>query len=126
MVTGSLDHARQKEFGTIGGRPGADESRPGHFVTANGGTLFLDEIGDKVSDAQPMLLRVLDDRRVQPLGSSHTRPVDVRVIAATDARLEGRRSQLQARGLRRRPAWSQHYRCSSAFGAISLTGSWHQ
>jgi two-component system nitrogen regulation response regulator GlnG len=67
---------------------GATESRPGHFVTANGGTLFLDEIGDMVSDAQPMLLRVLDDRRVQPLGSSHTRPVDVRLIAATDARLE--------------------------------------
>ena len=67
---------------------GATESRPGHFLAANGGTLFLDEIGDMVSDAQPMLLRVLDDRRVQPLGSSHTRPVDVRLIAATDARLE--------------------------------------
>ena len=67
---------------------GATESRPGHFVAANGGTLFLDEIGDMVPDAQPMLLRVLDDRRVQPLGSSHARPVDVRLIAATDARLE--------------------------------------
>jgi two-component system, NtrC family, nitrogen regulation response regulator GlnG len=89
MATILSSSATSELFGhEKGSFTGATESRPGHFVAANGGTLFLDEIGDMVSDAQPMLLRVLDDRRVQPLGSSHTRPVDVRLIAATDARLE--------------------------------------
>jgi two-component system nitrogen regulation response regulator GlnG len=76
-------------FGHVKGSfTGATESRPGHFLAANGGTLFLDEIGDMPAAAHPVLLRVLDDRRVQPLGSSEERPVDVRLIAATDARLE--------------------------------------
>jgi two-component system nitrogen regulation response regulator GlnG len=67
---------------------GATGSHPGHFRAAHGGTLFLDEVGELPPDAQPMLLRVLDDHKVQPLGSAQARSVDVRVIAATDAPLE--------------------------------------
>ena len=67
---------------------GATESHPGHFRAAHGGTLFLDEIGLTPPDVQPMLLRVLDDHKVQPLGAAQARAVDVRLIAATDARLE--------------------------------------
>jgi two-component system nitrogen regulation response regulator GlnG len=67
---------------------GATGSHPGHFRAAHGSTLFLDEIGDLPPDAQPMLLRVLDDHKVQPLGAAQARSVDVRLIAATDAPLE--------------------------------------
>jgi two-component system, NtrC family, nitrogen regulation response regulator GlnG len=67
---------------------GAGESRPGFFRAANSGTLFLDEIGFTPLDVQPMLLRVLEDGRVQPLGGAQPRKVDVRLVAATDARLE--------------------------------------
>jgi two-component system, NtrC family, nitrogen regulation response regulator GlnG len=67
---------------------GATESRPGFFRAAHGGTLFLDEIGFTSADVQPMLLRVLEDRRVQPLGGTHARQVDVRLVTATDAQLE--------------------------------------
>jgi two-component system nitrogen regulation response regulator GlnG len=67
---------------------GATEGRPGLFRSAHGGTLFLDEIGLTPGDVQPMLLRVLEDQVVQPLGSSQAKKVDVRIVAATDARLE--------------------------------------
>lgn len=67
---------------------GATESHQGFFRAAHGGTLLLDEIGATPADVQPMLLRVLDDHKVQPLGASQPRQVDVRLVAATDARLE--------------------------------------
>ncbi|MEM9557074.1 MAG: sigma 54-interacting transcriptional regulator [Acidobacteriota bacterium] len=63
---------------------GADRHREGHFVRADRGTLFLDEIGETPGEVQPMLLRVLETRRVQPVGGDTARPVDVRVVAATD------------------------------------------
>ena len=65
-----------------------DRRPPGHFRAANGGTIFLDEIGLTSVDAQPMLLRVLDDREVLPLGASRPTKIDVRIVAATDAKLE--------------------------------------
>jgi two-component system, NtrC family, nitrogen regulation response regulator GlnG len=67
---------------------GATQSHPGYFRSAHGGSLFLDEIGLAPPEVQPMLLRVLEDQRVQSLGSGQARQVDVRLIAATDARLE--------------------------------------
>ncbi len=66
---------------------GADRARPGAFEVASGGTLFLDEIGELDLDLQPKLLRVLESRETRRVGSSHFRPVDVRIIAATNMKL---------------------------------------
>ena len=66
---------------------GATAARRGRFEQADGGTLFLDELGDMPADFQAKLLRVLETRRVEPLGSAMSRPVDVRVVAATNADL---------------------------------------
>lgn len=66
---------------------GAAEARPGLFREASGGTLFLDEIGETPLELQPMLLRALEQREIQPLGLPPQR-VDVRLVAATDADLE--------------------------------------
>ena len=64
---------------------GANETRPGLFEAANGGTLFLDEIGELPLEAQGILLRVLEEGRLQRLGeNSKEIEVDVRVIAATN------------------------------------------
>lgn len=62
---------------------GATDDRPGFFEAADGGTLFLDEIGDIPLDVQRQLLRVLEEEAVTRLGETKTRPVDVRIIAAT-------------------------------------------
>ena len=63
---------------------GAGASRDGLFVYAQGGTLFLDEIGELPLALQATLLRVLDDRRIRPVGSEQEIPVDVRIVAATN------------------------------------------
>lgn len=76
-------------FGHVRGAfTGAEHDRPGVFLQAHGGTLFLDEIGDMPQSAQTKILRVLQDRVVQPVGSIERRPVDVRVISATHRDLE--------------------------------------
>lgn len=62
---------------------GADRRKTGLFEEANGGTLFLDEIGDMVPALQAKLLRVLQERRVRPVGETKDVEIDVRVIAAT-------------------------------------------
>ncbi|VFU12741.1 Transcriptional regulatory protein ZraR [anaerobic digester metagenome] len=67
----------------------ARRDHPGRFVLAHGGTIFLDEIGDISPALQVRLLRVLQERVVEPLGSVEPVPVDVRVVAATNRDLAG-------------------------------------
>ncbi|QXF34687.1 two-component system response regulator GlrR [Photorhabdus luminescens] len=62
---------------------GAVSSREGLFLTAQGGTLFLDEIGDMPLALQVKLLRVLQERKIRPLGSNRDLDIDVRIISAT-------------------------------------------
>ena len=66
----------------------ARQDRKGRFETADGGTIFLDEIGELDQTSQVKLLRVLQDRTYEVLGSSRTRSVDVRVISATNRVLD--------------------------------------
>jgi formate hydrogenlyase transcriptional activator len=63
---------------------GAVTSRVGRFALADRGTLFLDEIGDMPLELQPKLLRVLQEREFEAVGSTRTTPVDVRVVVATN------------------------------------------
>ncbi len=66
---------------------GAFERRTGHFEAAHGGTLFLDEVGDMPLDAQAKVLRALETLEITRVGDSRSIPVDIRVIAATNADL---------------------------------------
>src|SRR6202163_4156541 len=79
-------------FGVAAGAyTGADrKGRDGKFRTADGGTLFLDEIGEMPLQLQVKLLRVLQEREIEPLGSDKVTKVDVRVIAATNLDLQKR------------------------------------
>ncbi len=67
---------------------GAIKSKPGKFEIANKGTLFLDEIGDLSLKLQAKLLRVIQEKQVERLGSDHSIKVDVRILAATNKDLE--------------------------------------
>lgn len=67
---------------------GASQSRRGRFEEAQGGTLFLDEIGDLALPLQAKLLRVLQERTVERLGSNASVPLDIRLICATNRNLE--------------------------------------
>ena len=77
-------------FGIERGVATGVEARPGRFETADGGTLFLDEIGDMPPALQAKLLRVLQEREIERVGGRKRLPIDVRVLAATHARLPER------------------------------------
>jgi two-component system nitrogen regulation response regulator NtrX len=76
-------------FGHVKGSfGGSTEDKIGKFQKADGGTLFLDEVGDMSHRTQSKVLRVLEQQRIEPIGSNQTLRVDVRVIAATNKNLE--------------------------------------
>ncbi|MCS6913236.1 MAG: sigma-54 dependent transcriptional regulator [Myxococcota bacterium] len=76
-------------FGHVKGAfTGATSDREGVFAAANGGTIFLDEIGELSAPMQVKLLRVLQERKIKPVGGSREIEVDVRVVAATNRDLE--------------------------------------
>jgi DNA-binding NtrC family response regulator len=86
-------------FGHVRGAfTGADKDRAGALVSAAGGTVLLDEIGELPLALQPVLLRVLENRTVRPIGSSRHQPLDVRILAAThrDLRVEVNRKRFRA------------------------------
>lgn len=94
-ATLSGDHAEAELFGAV------DGARRGLFLHAQGGTLFLDEISELPLAIQARLLRVLEDRRIRPLGAERELPVDVRLISATHADP----GQLVASGRLREDLW---------------------
>ena len=76
-------------FGHVkGAYTDAHSARKGKFQQADSGTIFLDEIGELPIEVQMKLLRVLQEREVEPMGGTETHAVDVRIIAATNRRLE--------------------------------------
>jgi DNA-binding NtrC family response regulator len=84
----SAELAASQLFGhRRGAFTGAESEHPGLFEAAHGGTLFLDEVGELPSRVQTTLLRVLEERAVMRVGETSLRPVDVRIIAATNRRL---------------------------------------
>ncbi len=77
-------------FGHVRGSfTGAHADHPGVFERASGGTLLLDEVGELPPGLQPKLLRALESRSVRPVGGTKERPIDVRLIAATNQDLRG-------------------------------------
>jgi formate hydrogenlyase transcriptional activator len=74
---------------------GALQRRLGRFEAADGGTIFLDEIGELPAETQIALLRVLQEREIERVGSSHPIAVDVRVLTATNRDLEAERGTLR-------------------------------
>ena len=73
---------------TRGAFTGAIQAKQGLMESANGGTLFLDEIGEMSLEMQAKLLRALQQKEIKPVGSTERRPINVRIVAATNRDLE--------------------------------------
>jgi len=85
-------------FGHVRGAfTGALEDKQGLFGAASGGTLFLDEVADMSPATQVKILRVLEERKISPVGSTELHPIDVRIIAATNKNME---EEVQKRNFR--------------------------
>ncbi len=86
------EHLLESElFGHVKGAfTGADKPRQGLFMAADGSSLHLDEIGDLPLQLQPKLLRALQEREIRPVGGTENIPVNVRILASTNQRLETR------------------------------------
>lgn len=85
----SRDIIESELFGHVKGAfTGASENRKGSFEEAQGGTLFIDEIGELSPDLQPKLLRALESRTIRRVGTNTQIPIDARIVAATNRRLE--------------------------------------
>lgn len=85
-------------FGHVRGAfTGANASKAGLFEVARGGTLFLDEVGETSASLQAKLLRAIQEREIRPVGGSHDRKVDVRIVAASnrDLRVEAARGNFR-------------------------------
>ena len=83
-ATIGVELAEAQLFGhTKGAFTGATAAHAGYFAQANGGTLLIDEVGELPLSLQSKLLRVLQEREVQPIGSAQVQKIDVRVVAAT-------------------------------------------
>src|SRR5437868_6834148 len=83
---------------TKGAFTGAAQARPGRFRMADGGTIFLDEVGEMPLALQGKLLRVLQERSVEPVGGNKPEPVDFRLIAATNKDVEAQVAEGAYRG----------------------------
>jgi two-component system response regulator HydG len=95
----STELAAGELFGYVKGAfTGAVQNKKGQFEYANGGTLFLDEIGNLSYDVQVKLLRALQEKVIQPIGSNKTIKTDVRIIVATNDDLQKSISNNQFRG----------------------------
>jgi len=80
--------AESSFFGAMRGAfTGAVNDRKGYFELAEGGSLFLDEVGEMPWFLQAKLLRALEERKIWPVGSTQTKPINIRIIAATNANL---------------------------------------
>jgi len=89
MATIEQEHAESRLFGHVKGAfTDAVRDHDGHFLQAHNGTLFLDEIGELQLNLQAKLLRVLEDKAIWPMGAKESKPVDVRVVCATNRDLE--------------------------------------
>ncbi|PYV60193.1 MAG: Fis family transcriptional regulator, partial [Acidobacteria bacterium] len=85
---------------------GAITQKVGRLELADRGTLFLDEVGDIPTDVQPKLLRALQEREFERLGSTHTKKVDVRLVAATNRRrMEKQIESIPASAMKKLSAW---------------------